>query len=59
MTFVITGGGIDLSVGSVVGLASVWATTAGTQTMAQDVHWIVMVVTRAAGRASARASSTA
>jgi ribose transport system permease protein len=45
MTFVITGGGIDLSVGSVLGLASVWATTLATQTMAQDSHWIVMVVT--------------
>ena len=29
MTFVITGGGIDLSVGAIVALASVWATTAG------------------------------
>ncbi|WP_396126367.1 ABC transporter permease [Cellulomonas sp. NS3] len=45
MTFVITGGGIDLSVGSVLGLASVWATTVATQTMAQDTHWIVMVLT--------------
>jgi len=43
MTFVITGGGIDLSVGSVVGLASVWASTLATQTMAQDTHWVVMV----------------
>ncbi|MDV3126152.1 ABC transporter permease [Mycobacterium sp. 21AC1] len=30
-TFVIIGGGIDLSVGSVLGLASVWATTVATQ----------------------------
>jgi len=45
MTFVITGGGIDLSVGSVLGLATVWATTLATQTMAQDTHWIVMVFT--------------
>ena len=44
MTFVITGGGIDLSVGSVVGLASVWASTLATQAMAEDVHWIVMVL---------------
>ncbi|MBO3103849.1 ABC transporter permease [Cellulomonas fengjieae] len=44
MTFVITGGGIDLSVGSVVGLASVWATTVATQTMAEDIHWMVMVL---------------
>lgn len=31
MTFVIIGGGIDLSVGSIVGLASVWCTTVATQ----------------------------
>lgn len=31
MTFVIIGGGIDLSVGAIVGLASVWATTVATQ----------------------------
>ncbi|WP_260459142.1 ABC transporter permease [Actinotalea ferrariae] len=45
MTFVITGGGIDLSVGSVLGLASIWASTVATQTMAEDVHWVVMVLT--------------
>ena len=44
MTFVITGGGIDLSVGSVLGLASVWASTIATQTMAEDTHWVVMVL---------------
>ncbi len=44
MTFVIIGGGIDLSVGANVALASVWATTVATQTMATDFHWIVMVV---------------
>jgi ribose transport system permease protein len=43
MTFVITGGGIDLSVGAILALASVWCTTVSTQTMAQDTHWIVMV----------------
>ncbi|MEV7973162.1 ABC transporter permease [Cellulomonas sp. NPDC089187] len=43
MTFVITAGGIDLSVGSVLGLASVWATTLATQTMADQYGWIVMV----------------
>ncbi|MBD3779047.1 MAG: ABC transporter permease [Micrococcales bacterium] len=43
MTFVITAGGIDLSVGSVLGLASVWATTLATQTMAEQYGWIVMV----------------
>ena len=31
MTFVITGGGIDLSVGAIVALASVWCTTLATQ----------------------------
>ena len=43
MTFVITGGGIDLSVGAIVALSSVWATTLATQTMATDIHWTVMV----------------
>jgi ribose transport system permease protein len=43
MTFVITGGGIDLSVGAVLALASVWATTTGTQAMADDIGWIAMV----------------
>lgn len=45
MTFVITGGGIDLSVGSVLGLATVWATTVATQTMAANTHWLLMVGT--------------
>ncbi|WP_436003067.1 ABC transporter permease [Knoellia sp. LjRoot47] len=45
MTFVICGGGIDLSVGAIVALSSVWATTLATQTMAADIHWIVMVIT--------------
>jgi ribose transport system permease protein len=45
MTFVIIGGGIDLSVGGIVALASVWATTVATQEMAEDYHWIVMVFT--------------
>ena len=31
MTFVIIGGGIDLSVGAIVALAWVWATTLATQ----------------------------
>jgi ribose transport system permease protein len=44
MTFVITGGGIDLSVGAIVALSSVWATTTGTQAMADDYGWIVMVI---------------
>ncbi|HET6626704.1 MAG TPA: ABC transporter permease [Nocardioidaceae bacterium] len=45
MTFVITGGGIDLSVGALVALCSVWASTVATQTLANDYHWIVMVST--------------
>lgn len=45
MTFVITAGGIDLSVGAVMGLATVWATTLATQTMAQQSTWLVMVFT--------------
>ncbi|MGY1844587.1 ABC transporter permease [Modestobacter sp. SYSU DS0875] len=45
MTFVIIGGGIDLSVGALVALSSVWATTLATQAMAEDFHWIVMVGT--------------
>ena len=43
MTFVIIGGGFDLSVGAIVALASVWATTTGTQAMADDIGWIAMV----------------
>lgn len=45
MTFVISGGGIDLSVGAIVALSSVWATTLATQQMAADLHWVVMVFT--------------
>lgn len=45
MTFVIIGGGIDLSVGALVALSSVWATTLATQALAQDFHWIVVVIT--------------
>jgi ribose transport system permease protein len=45
MTFVIIGGGIDLSVGSIVALAAVWCTTVATQTMADDYHWTVMIFT--------------
>ncbi len=45
MTFVISGGGIDLSVGAITALASVWATTLATQAMAEDIHWVVMVFT--------------
>jgi ribose transport system permease protein len=45
MTFVIIGGGIDLSVGAIVALSSVWATTLATQQVAEDFHWIAMVFT--------------
>lgn len=45
MTFVIASGGIDLSVGAIVALSSVWATTLATQTMAENSHWILMVGT--------------
>jgi ribose transport system permease protein len=48
MTFVITGGGIDLSVGAIVALASVWSTTLATQTLARDVHWLLIVLTAVA-----------
>jgi len=44
MTFVIVAGGIDLSVGAVMGLASVAATLASVQALAGQTHWIVMVV---------------
>lgn len=43
MTFVIIGGGIDLSVGSMVALCSVWATTVATQEMAGRFgFWIIV-----------------
>ncbi|MEJ2858924.1 MULTISPECIES: ABC transporter permease [unclassified Saccharothrix] len=45
MTFVVTGGGIDLSVGAIVALSSVWATTLATQGMANNSHWVVIVFT--------------
>jgi ribose transport system permease protein len=53
MTFVIIGGGIDLSVGAIVALSSVWATTLATQALAEDFHWIVMVFTALAVGAGA------
>lgn len=43
MTFVIIAGGIDLSVGAIIALASVWATTFATQNMAEDTSWLIMV----------------
>jgi ribose transport system permease protein len=44
MTFVITAGGIDLSVGSVMGLASVVASLAAVQAAATSSTWLLMVV---------------
>ena len=44
MTFVIIGGGIDLSVGSVLGLGSVVATLSVIQNLAESTSWIVMVI---------------
>ncbi|MCM3695702.1 ABC transporter permease [Microbacterium oleivorans] len=44
MTLVIIAGGIDLSVGSVLGLASVVGALAAVQDLADQTHWIVMVV---------------
>jgi ribose transport system permease protein len=45
MTFVIIGGGIDLSVGAILALSSVWATTLAPRAMAENLHWGVMVFT--------------
>ena len=44
MTFVITAGGIDLSVGSVLGLASVVASLSWVQTAATEWTWLLTVV---------------
>ena len=44
MTLVIIAGGIDLSVGSVMGLASVVASLAAVQDLADQIHWSVMIV---------------
>jgi ribose transport system permease protein len=44
MNLVITAGGIDLSVGSVLGLASVVATLAAIQDLADQIHWVLMIV---------------
>lgn len=44
MTFVIIAGGIDLSVGAVLALASVVGSLAAIQDIASSSHWIVMVV---------------
>jgi ribose transport system permease protein len=44
MTFVITGGGIDLSVGAIVALCTVWSTTVATQDMATSTHWSMVAM---------------
>ena len=44
MTFVIISGGIDLSVGAVMALASVVASLAAIQDIASSSHWIVTVI---------------
>lgn len=44
MTFVITAGGIDLSVGSVMGLATVVASLAAVQAAATQSSWLLMVL---------------
>jgi len=44
MTFVITAGGIDLSVGSVMGLTTVVATLTSVQLAAQNSSWLLMVL---------------
>ena len=43
MTFVITAGGIDLSVGSVMGLTTVVASLSAVQLAAENSSWLVMV----------------
>ena len=63
MTFVIIGGGIDLSVGALVALASVWATTLATQPLAGtplDRHGVTaLLVGAGAGWSTACSSPTA
>lgn len=50
MTFVIVSGGIDLSVGALLALSSVWATTVATQSYgALTVVFVALVVATAAG----------
>ena len=45
MTFVIIGGGIDLSIGSLVALSSVWCTTLATQEIAgKTTFWMMVLV---------------
>jgi ribose transport system permease protein len=44
MTFVIIGGGIDLSIGSVLGLASVISSLTVVQALANSTSWLVIVI---------------
>lgn len=44
-TFVITIAGIDLSVGAILALSAVWASTLSGQVFAENTHWIFMVLT--------------
>lgn len=44
MTLVIIAGGIDLSVGAVMALASVVATLAAVQDLVDQMHWVLMVI---------------
>ena len=44
MTLVIIAGGIDLSVGSVLGLASVVGALAAVQDLADQIHWVLMIL---------------
>jgi ribose transport system permease protein len=53
MTFVITAGGIDLSVGSVLGLGTVVASLSWVQQFATQTSWLVMVVVAVAVGAAA------
>lgn len=53
MTFVITSGGIDLSIGSILGLATVVATIAPVQIAANQVGWWLMAVVAVAVGAGA------
>lgn len=53
MTFVITSGGIDLSVGSVLGLSTVVASTAAVQAAARETSWLLLVVVAVAVGAAA------
>ena len=44
MTFVITAGGIDLSVGSVMGLTTIVGTLAAVQAAAGGSHWLLLAI---------------